>query len=82
MRLMKEMNFYVVFFRNQFGRVNDSTIFGQLASDVARPGEITYVNIPIGFVVFDSTTDVMDSLYKGIHIKAEGNRRIVVFGQK
>ena len=57
------------------------TIFGQLASDVARPGEITYVNIPIGFVVFDSTTDVMDSLYKGIHIKAEGNRRIVVFGQ-
>ena len=60
-----------------------STISGQLASDVARPGEITYVNIPIGFVVFDSTDedDTTDSLYKGIHIKAEGNRRIVVFGQ-
>ena len=60
-----------------------STIFGQLASDVARPGEITYVNIPIGFVVFDSSNpqDTTDSLYKGIHIKAEGKRRIVVFGQ-
>ena len=60
-----------------------STIFGQLASNVARPGEITYVNIPIGFVVFDSSNpqDTTDSLYKGIHIKAEDNRRIVVFGQ-
>ena len=52
-----------------------------VTSDVARPGEITYVNISIRFVVFDSTTDVMDSLYKGIYIKAEDNRRIVVFGQ-
>ena len=60
-----------------------STIFGQLASNVARPGEITYVNIPIEFVVFDSSDpqDTADSLYKGIHIKAEDNRRIVVFGQ-
>ena len=58
-----------------------STIFGLVTSDVARSGEITYVNISIGFVVFDSTTDMMDSLYKGIHIKAEDNRRIVVFGQ-
>ena len=58
-----------------------STIFGLVTSDVARSGEITYVNIPVGFIVFDSTTDVMDSLYKGIHIKAEDNRRIVVFGQ-
>ena len=60
-----------------------STIFGQLASNAARPGEITYVNISIEFVVFDSSNpqDTADSLYKGIHIKAEGNRRIVVFGQ-
>ena len=58
-----------------------STFFGLVTSDVARSGEITYVNISIGFVVFDSTTDVMDSLYKGIYIKAEDNRRIVVFGQ-
>ena len=59
-----------------------STIFGLLASNITRPGEITYINIPIGFVVFDSTEESEeDSLYKGIHIKAEGNRRIVVFGQ-
>ena len=59
-----------------------STIFGLITSDVARPGEITYVNIPIGFVVFDSTEDSMtDSRFKGIYIKAEDNRRIVVFGQ-
>ena len=60
-----------------------STISGQLASDIARPGEITYVNIPIEFVVFDSSDPqhTADSLYKGIHIKAEDNRRIVVFGQ-
>ena len=60
-----------------------STIFGQLASKVARPKEITYVNIPLGFVVFDSSDpqNTADSLFKGIHIKAEGNRRIVVFGQ-
>ena len=59
-----------------------STIFGLVTSDVARSGEITYVSIPIGFVVFDSTEDSMeDSRFKGIHIKAEENRRIVVFGQ-
>ena len=60
-----------------------STIFGLITSDVARPGEITYVSIPIGFVVFDSSNpqNTADSLYKGIHIKAEDNRRIVVFGQ-
>ena len=59
-----------------------STIFGLITSDVAIPGEITYVNISIGFVVFDSTEDSMeDSRFKGIHIKAEDNRGIVVFGQ-
>ena len=60
-----------------------STIFGLITSNIARPGEITYVNIPIGFVVFDSSNpqNTADSLYKGIHIKAEDNRRIVVFGQ-
>ena len=62
---------------------NVSTIFRLIASDIVRPGEITYVNITIGFVVFDSSDEdnTADSLYKGIHIKAEGNRRIVVFGQ-
>ena len=62
---------------------NVSSFFGHLASGVATPGVVTYINIPIGFVVFDSSdpNDADDSLFKGIHIKAEGNRRIVVFGQ-
>ena len=61
---------------------NVSTIFGHLASGVATPGVVTYINISIEFVVFDSTTDSdTDSRFKGIHIKAEDDRRIVVFGQ-
>ena len=58
------------------------TFFGLLASGAATPGEITYVNIPLGFVVFDSSDedDDTDPLYKGIRIKAEDDRRIVVFG--
>ena len=61
---------------------NVSTVFGLVTSDVATPGEITYVNISLGLVVFDSSENSMtDSQFKGIHIKAEDNRRIVVFGQ-
>ena len=60
-----------------------SSLFGHLASGVATPGVVTYVNIPIRFVVFDSSDpdNTRDSLFKGIQIKAEGDRRIVVFGQ-
>ena len=58
------------------------TIAGLLASDVATPGQITYIKIPLEFVVFDSTEDNMgDSQFKGICIKAQENRKIVVFGQ-
>ncbi len=58
------------------------TFFGLLTSGVATPGEITYVDIPLGFVVFDSSVDSeTDTRFKGIHIKAEDDRRIVVFGQ-
>ena len=59
-----------------------ATIFGLLASVVATPGESTYVDIPLGFVVFDSTVNsALDTRFKGIRIKAEDDRRIVVFGQ-
>jgi len=61
---------------------NVFTITGLLASGVAFPGQVTYVNMSLGLVVFDSTEDNQhDSKFKGIYIKAEGNRRIVVFGQ-
>ena len=59
-----------------------ATYFGPLASGVATPGEITYVDIPLGLVVFDSAVDnAMDTRFKGIRVKAEGGRKIVVFGQ-
>ena len=59
-----------------------SCIDGLLESNVTYPGRITYIHIPIGFIVFDSTENSMtDSRFKGIRIKAQDNRTIVVFGQ-
>ena len=58
---------------------NVSTIFGLLARGVAIRGEITYIDIPIGLVVFDSSLG-SDLQFKGIRIKAENDRRIAVFG--
>ena len=59
-----------------------SSFSGLLESNVAFLGHITYVHISIDFVVFDSSEDTAsDSRFKGIHIKAEANRKIVVFGQ-
>ena len=57
-----------------------STIFGPLASGVAIRGEMAYIDIPIGLVVSDSSLG-NDQQFKGIHIKAENDRRIAVFGQ-
>ena len=58
-----------------------SSYFGPLANGTATRGEITYIDIPIGFVVLDSSEDsATDSRFKGIRIKAENDRRIVVFG--
>ena len=58
------------------------TIFGLVTSDVVTHGQIKYVNISLEFVVFDSTEDSNeDSRFKGIHIKAQDNKKIVVFGQ-
>ena len=56
-----------------------STIFGLLARDVATRGEITYIDIPIGFVVSDSALG-SDEQFKGIRIKAANDSRIAVFG--
>ena len=56
-----------------------STIFGLLASGVATRGDITYIEVPIGFIVSDSALG-SDEQFKGIRIKAENDRRIAVFG--
>ena len=58
------------------------TIAGLLASNSTAPGQVTYIHIPLEFVVFDSSEDSMsDSRFKGVRIKAQDNRTIVVFGQ-
>ena len=65
-------------------RVDVSTIQGRIRRvTLNTPGQVECVDIPIGFVVFDSTDpdDTTDSLYKGVRIQALNNRRIVVFGQ-
>ena len=58
------------------------TFFGLLVSSSAAPGQVTYIDIPLGYVVFDSSEDSdEDTRFKGIHIKAQDNRTIAVFGQ-
>ena len=63
-------------------RVEVSSIRGRISRPLVKPGKITYVNIPLEFIVFDSTEDSKeDSQFKGIRIKAPGNKKVVVFGQ-
>ena len=53
-------------------------ISGRIATVFVTPGEVTRFSIPIKFVTADSVTYPK---FKGIHIKAQGRRRIVLFGQ-
>ena len=64
-------------------RVDVSSIRGRIQRvNLNSAGQVECVNIPIRFVVFDSTEEsAEDSLFKGIHIRALNNRRIAVFGQ-
>ena len=64
-------------------RVDVSSIRGRIRRiTLNSAGQVECVNIPIGFVVFDSTKEsTEDSLFKGIHIQALQGRRIAVFGQ-
>ena len=57
-------------------------ITGLLASNSTAPGQVTYIPIPLEFIVYDSSVDsTLDSRFKGIRIKAQNNRTIAVFGQ-
>ena len=63
-------------------RVSIFSIKGRIATLFVIAGEVKYFSIPIEFVVFDSTEDSLtDSRFKGIRIKAQGKRRIILFGQ-
>ena len=58
-----------------------STKVGVLAKDKAYPGKATYIDIPLNFIVFDSTQSNITERFKGIYIKAESDKTIAVFGQ-
>ena len=58
------------------------SIKGRIATVSVTPGNVTHFNVPVEFVVFDSNEkNVTDSQFKGIRIKAQGKRRIILFGQ-
>ena len=60
---------------------NVSSFSGLLACGKATHGEVTYIDIPIQFVVLGVFEDnATYSKFKGIHIKAEGSKKIIVFG--
>ena len=58
-----------------------STINGTVFTGFARPQEITYVRMPLGIIVSDSTQPNTAERFKGIHIKTKDGKKIVVFGQ-
>ena len=58
-----------------------STINGTVFTGFARPHKITYVKMPLGIIVSDSTQPNTAERYKGIHIKTKDGKKIVVFGQ-
>ena len=65
-------------------RVDISESRGRIVRVFVNDGESTCVDIPIGLVVFASDNTIMppgDTLFKGIRIKAQGNRQIIVIGQ-
>ena len=58
-----------------------STINGTVFTGFARPQEMTYVRMPLGIIVSDSTQPNTAERFKGIHIKTKDGKKIVVFGQ-
>ena len=58
-----------------------STKAGVLTKDKAYPGKATYIDIPLNLIAFDSTQSNLTERFKGIHIKAENDKTIAVFGQ-
>ena len=55
----------------------DKTIY----SGMACPNLVTYINIPLEFIVCESAPETISERYKGIRVKAEHSRKIIVFGQ-
>ena len=56
---------------------HDKTIY----SGMVCPNSVTYINIPLDLIVSESAPETISERFKGIRIKAEHNRKIIVFGQ-
>ena len=50
-------------------------------SGVIIPGSYTYVSIPLELIVCESAPAAISERFKGIRVKAEGDKKIVVLGQ-
>ena len=50
-------------------------------SGVIFPGSYTYVSIPLELIVRESAPAAMSEKFKGIRIKAEGDKKLIVLGQ-
>ena len=50
-------------------------------SGTACPNSVTYISVPLDLIVSESAPATVSERFKGIRIKAEHNRKIIVFGQ-
>ena len=61
--------------------VDISTTQGRIRTVIVRVGDVVCVDIPTGLVFNSTEASMTDPHFKGIHIQARNNRRIIVFGK-
>ena len=54
---------------------------GIIYSGTVCPTLVTYISIPLDLIVSESAPTAISERFKGIRIKAEGDKKIIVFGQ-
>ena len=54
---------------------------GVLANDIAYPGKITYIRVPVFYIVSDSAQSDINERFKGICIETHDSKKVVVLGQ-
>lgn len=57
--------------------IHNKTIY----SGMVCPNSVTYINIPLDLIVSESAPVTISERFKGIRVKAEHNKKIIVFGQ-
>ena len=54
---------------------------GIIHSGTVCPALVTYISVPLDLIVSESAPMTISERFKGIRIKAEGDKKIIVFGQ-